>query len=155
MITIPTKIENNYLLIPVPPQEDGTLQNTIDKKNELLSLVADYYDYSSIIYKFYKNEIFTGTLEDFQKIEGDKVIKSHIDDTITYNITRLIPNIDKVEFGKNKIGLLIKTLVINAILKNTEKTTIKPIKDAANTESETILNSIKEKLNSLDILKIV
>lgn len=155
MITIPTEVENNYLLIPVPPQEDGTLQNNIDKKNELLSLVADYYGYSPTRPKFFENETFTGTLEDFQKIEGDKIVLSQTDDTITYNITKLVPSIDKVEFGKNKIGLLIKNVVIAAILQDTEKTTIAPIKDAANTESETIINSIKENLLSLDSLELI
>jgi len=155
MINIPTEIDNNYLLIPVPPQADGTPQITNEEKNRLLSLIADLYGFTDTIPKLFENETFVGSMEEFQAIEGDKIILSQNNDTIVYNITKQIPNIDKSEFGKNKFGLFAKNMVIAAVLQHTEKSLIAPIKDAANSESENILNSVKENLLLLNSLKLI
>jgi len=155
MIIIPIEIDNNYLLIPVPPQADGTPQITNEEKNRLLSLIADLYGYTDTIPKLFENEIFVGSIEDFKVIDGDKIILSHNNDTIVYNITKQIPNIDKSEFGKNKFGLFAKDMVVAAVLQHTEKTLLAPIKDAADNETENILNSVKENLLLLNNLKLI
>jgi len=158
-IEIPEIIKNNFILIPIPT-ENGDAHKDGSEKIKGLELIARFRDWKPTILKQFQNQEFIGTFEQFQAIDGDKVLinqettESENIFKFTYNITKEVPNIIAQEFGMSKIGLMLKQLLIDATLWKVNQTYIVPIQDDATSQSNQIIEQAKEKLSGLDNLKL-
>jgi hypothetical protein len=152
-------IINNFLLVPIP-SGDGNAHETDRVKIEILELIAEFKGWKPTILKQLQNQEFIGTFEQYQRIDGDKVLinqettESENIFKFTYNITKEVPNISKQEFGMSIIGLMLKQLLIDATLWKINKTYIEPIQNDATNKSDQIIEQAKEQLSGLDNLKL-
>jgi hypothetical protein len=158
-IEIPEIIRNNFILIPIPTKNGDALKDGSEKIKGL-ELIARFRDWKSTIFKQFQNQEFIGTFEQFQAIDGDKVLinKETTENEnvfkFTYNITKEVPNITAQEFGMSRIGLMLKQLLIDATLWKVKQTYIEPIQNDATNKSNQIIEQAKEQLSGLDNLKL-
>jgi hypothetical protein len=158
-IVIPEIIQNNFILVPIP-SENGDAHVTNSAKMKILKLIAEFKGWKQTILKQFQNQEFVGTIEQFQAINGDKVIinqETTENENVfkfTYNTTKEVVNIIKQEFGMLKIGLMLKQLLIDATLWKISKTHVEPIQTDATNKSNQILEQTKEQLLGLDNLKL-
>jgi|GEM_PF-2836905 len=158
-IEIPEIIKNNFIVVPIP-SENGDAHEDDRVKIEILELIARFRDWKPTVFKTFENETFTGTIEEFQTTNGDKVLinKETTENEnvfkFTYNTTKEVPNIIAQEFGMSKIGLMLKQLLIDATLWEVNKTHVEPIQNDAISQSNQIIEQAKEQLLSLDNLKL-
>jgi len=158
-IEIPEIIKNNFIVVPIP-SENGDAHEDDRVKIEILELIARFRDWKSTIFKQFQNQEFIGTFEQFQAIDGDKVLinqETTENENVfkfTYNTTKEVPNISKQQFGMSKIGLILKQLLIDATLWEVTKTHVEPIQSDAINQGNQIIEQAKEQLLSLDNLKL-
>jgi len=158
-IEIPEIIKNNFILVPIPTS-NGNAHETDSVKIEILELIAEFKGWKPTILKQFQNQEFIGTFEQFQAIDGDKVLinkettESENVFKFTYNTTKEVPNIIAQEFGMSKIGLMLKQLLIDATLWEVTKTHVEPIQSDAINQGNQIIEQAKEQLLSLDNLKL-